>query len=138
DWSLKDGYTANLEKTGTVDPIDYTNAEMALRGGAIMVADTAWGWSTNYMPHTPVVDGTNYTYTWENVTLKKDEGFKIVQVDPEQWFGAGDVEITGATSLLGGDDNITVTSDADEVVVNLELLIKSAEFKKEFKVTLVE
>lgn len=127
NWSLANGTTAVLTKTGDVDPVDYTNIQYGLRGDGIMNADTAWSWSVDYMPHLPVVSGTDYTYTWNNVKLKQGGGFKIHGVENDQWLGVSAMSIEGdADGILGGGDNFEPQADT---TVNLTFLIKAAEFK---------
>lgn len=113
NWTLADGFSAVLTKTGSVEPIDYTSYELGLIGDGISVADTSWGWGATYNKKVPVVAGTNYTWLWNDVKVVAEKSFKIRQGD--NWDGKSigykDVTMAGADAAnfeTNGDGNFVV------------------------------
>jgi hypothetical protein len=78
-WTLGTGYAATMTKTGDLDAFNYTNTELGLIGGSLIVEGVSWGWENGYQLHKPVVENeTNYTWTWSNIEFAVDGGgFKI-------------------------------------------------------------
>ena len=96
-WSLADGYTATLTKTGDLEVIDYTNTELGLVGDGLMVDGAQHNWDTTIMLQKPVVvDVTNYTWTYEGVEVTTAGSFKIRE--GQTWDGKviGYTEVTMA------------------------------------------
>lgn len=115
-WSLSDGYAAELTKTGDLDAFDYSDTELGLIGGGIIVDGESWGWDDGYELHLPVVEGeTNYTWTWNNVEVDTEGGgFKIREGD--NWegisFGYPQVTMDGLAA-----DNFETNDDGNFVPV---------------------
>jgi len=97
-WTLGSDYVATLTKTGDLEISDYTNTELGLVGNAIMVDGNVVGWNTTVMSSVPVVtDETTYTWTYSNVEVLADSGFKIRE--GQDWSG----KIIGFTEVeMGG------------------------------------
>lgn len=87
DWSISDGYSANLERTGDLQLTDWTGVDLDIVGDGVSpdnddaIEDTS-GWSWGYAlladnEGDPTVDGDVYTWTWSQVILEADAGFKV-------------------------------------------------------------
>jgi len=105
-WELGEGTSATLTKTGDTPLEDYSTYEVGIIGDGIIVSDTAWGWNATYNKVTPSADGTNYTWSWTNVTVSDTASFKIRQ--GEDWdglnLGIGNVTMAGSSADNFSDD----------------------------------
>lgn len=128
-WTLGSGYTATLTKTGDIAATDYTNVGLGLTGDGVLDGGVAVGWGPIMGEQTPAVDGTNYTWTWNNVEVTSAGSFKIKDSDPN-WGGViiGYPQVTMAGSAAAdfdtnGDGNFVPTADGN---YNFTLLIEAA------------
>ncbi|MEZ5070120.1 MAG: hypothetical protein R2751_03900 [Bacteroidales bacterium] len=115
-WTLGDDFVATLVKTGDVPLTDYSDYEVGLIGDGVWAeADTAWGWGSTYDKVLPAVDGTNYSWSWDNVEVHNSGSFKIRQGD--DWnglnLGFGNVTMAGTSAgdFSDADGNIKVAAD---------------------------
>jgi hypothetical protein len=126
-WELGVGTTATLTKTGDAPLTDYSDYEVGLIGEGIIVSDTVWGWGATYDKVLPSVDGTNYTWSWTNVTVSDTASFKIRQGD--DWnglnLGYGDVTMAGSSADNFSDDGGNIKS-ATAGAFDFELSVDAA------------
>lgn len=134
--AIKNGYTATIEKTGTLEAVDYSNCQMELVGAGVAEqtgssADTAWSWGQVLLASNdgkPAKNGDVYTWTWSNVQLTTD-GWKIRTLNAAETggvasFDLGADKIDTANSVEGtstsgdiklaaaGKYNVTLAIDA--------------------------
>lgn len=143
DWSLADGFTYTTDKKGDIAVTDWSGVILDAVGDAISeenaeaVTDpSSWTWGNKLIADNggePSLDGTIYTWTWTNVALIENVGFKLRTENGEApangngasfdvGYAAVDalasseniVDLDGniSTSVAGNYD-ITVTIDAD-------------------------
>lgn len=129
-WTLKDGdiknsYTAAMEKTGTLEAIDYSNCEMELVGDAVAeqtgsaADESSWAWGNVLPAGKPTKEGDIYTWTWKGASLLGAKGFKVRTVNAAESggvaafdMGADKVDMANsAEGVQNVDGNISVTTD---------------------------
>lgn len=84
-WTIGEGYTATVEKTGDLEIIDYTDTELGLVGDGLVVDGNPHNWDETIMLSTPEVDGDTYTWTYAGVEVNVDGSFKIRE--GQDWNG---------------------------------------------------
>ena len=128
-WELGKGTTATMTKTGDTPPPDYSANDLGFIGDAVWTAaDSAWGWGATYEKMLPVVEGSNYTWSWSGVDVRNTGSFKIRQ--GEDWngmnLGYNDVTMAGASASnfeAADDGNFKPLADG---VFNFVLTVDSA------------
>lgn len=145
--AIKNGYTATIEKTGTLEAVDYSNCQMEVIGSGVAEQEGAtadassWGWGNVMLAGNdgkPVKNGDVYTWTWEKVTLTTD-GWKIRVLNAAESggvasfdLGDGAVDKTASTGVQeSSDGNIYVTAGNYKV----QLVIDSASDSKKIVIT---
>ncbi|MBN2746958.1 MAG: hypothetical protein JXR34_09540 [Bacteroidales bacterium] len=84
-YTLGTGYTATATKTGDLPLTDWTGVICDAVGTGVSVDNTnaipdpsGWGWGNKLLADgAPVKVGDIYTWTWTNITLEANEGFKL-------------------------------------------------------------
>ncbi len=110
-WTLGSGYVANVNKTGDLQVVDYTNTELGLVGDGLIVDGAPHNWETTIMVQTPTVENeTKYIWMYEGVEVSTDGSFKIRE--GQNWdglsYGFPQVEMAGLAAALfeaNGDGN---------------------------------
>jgi len=86
EWTKEAGFTAKLTKTSDLAMTNWTGVELDAVGSGVSADNTtaipdpsSWNWGNVIypVPNEPVIDGNLYTWTWEDVILEANEGFKI-------------------------------------------------------------
>ena len=128
-WSLANGTTATLERTGDLPLTDYSDVSLGLIGDGFNDADgNQWSWDGGYGLQTPTVDGDVYTWTWDGIEVLSAGSFKIRE--GEDWngysFGYPQVTMAGGAAAdfeANGDGNFVPLSDQ---TVNISFEINAA------------
>jgi len=117
-WTIAEGFTSTLTKTGDVQNTDYSTYLLGFIGNGVSVADTSWGWGDlSYENKTPQKDGEIYTYTWNNVTIaangNQEYSFKFRKDNAWDFtLGFNDVTMAGSAAADffsgSGDGNFGV------------------------------
>ena len=148
--AIKNGYTATIEKTGTLEPVNYTDCQMELIGGGVAeqegaaVDASSWKWGNVMLAGNggkPAVNGKVYTWTWEKVALTAD-GWKIRVLNAAESggvasfdLGDGAVDKTASTGVQASSDgNIYVTAGNYKV----ELVIDADKDAKKVVITALQ
>lgn len=84
-YTLGTGYTATATKTGALPMTDWTGVICDAVGTGVSADNTSaipdpsgWGWGNKLLADgAPVKTGDVYTWTWTNITLEANEGFKL-------------------------------------------------------------
>lgn len=143
NWSLADGFTYTTVKKGDISITDWTGVILDAVGDAVseenteaIVDPSAWGWGNKLIADNsgePSLEGTIYTWTWTNVALIENTGFKLRTENGEApangngasfdvGFAAVDVDGSSEniadldgdiSTTVGGNYDITVTIDSD-------------------------
>lgn len=136
-WSLADGYSVNMERTGDLPKTDWTGVELDMVGDGVSddnadaIPDpSAWNWGNVIYPdpNEPDVDGDLYTWTWDSVILEADEGFKIRTKN-------GEAPPVGGANFDVGFDAVDTDASSDNVADNSGNI--SVTVKGEYKVVIV-
>lgn len=130
-WTLADGYTATVTKTGDSEIKDYSTTELGLVGNGIVMGDSVAGWSTTVYLHTPEASNTKYTWSWDNVQVTDTGSFKIRE--GQDWegvvIGYGQVTMAGGAAddfTTNGDGNFVPTvSGAYDITLEIEASTES-------------
>jgi hypothetical protein len=87
DWTLEDGFSATLTKTGDLPLTNWTDVKLDAVGSGISVDNldasddtSGWNWGNVIVANNngiPTKVGDVYTWTWTSVVLEANEGFKI-------------------------------------------------------------
>lgn len=125
-WSLENGTTASVVKTGDVQAIDYSETSLGLVGDGLMVDGAQHNWDVTILNHTPEISNeTTYTWTYENVEVTTAGSFKIRE--GQDWdgksIGFNDVIMAGPNAAdfeTNGDGNFVPLADG---AYNFELVI---------------
>lgn len=124
-WTLEGGTTATVEKTGDLEAFDYSTTELGLVGDGLMVDGEQHNWDVTVLPHVPVTDETNYSWTYEDVEVSTLGSFKLRE--GQDWNGKviGYEEVTMAGTAAtdfdsNGDGNFVPLYDGN---YDFELLI---------------
>ena len=127
-WTLGAGHSASMVKTADIEIFNYTNTEFGLVGDGIVWNDTVVGWNTSVMVDVPVVDGTNYTWTYEGVEVDVAGSFKIRE--GQDWtglsFGYPQLVWAGLSQDKFGDDGTGNIKPLENGTYDMELLIDAA------------
>jgi len=118
DWTLGEGYSASIEKTGDIPTTDWTGVDLDIVGEAVSsdnpdaIQDTSsWGWGNALLADNsgdPTVDGELYTWTWTKVIIEGSGGFKVrtengspaPENDMSVDLGFGAVDTDNSSSLI--------------------------------------
>jgi hypothetical protein len=140
-YTLGDGYTATLTKTGDIPLTDWTQTQVEAVGSGVDAAnpnatpDLVWTWGNVLMADNgglPTQNGDVYTWTWNSMIVAANEGWKLRTynyVAPPQGgsvfdVGYSNIDLANSTSNLvddgsgnivisvGGSYNVTLTIDA--------------------------
>lgn len=84
-YTLGEGYTATATKTGDLPLTNWTDVICDAVGTGVSADNTAaiadpssWGWGNKLLADgVPTQTGDVYTWTWTNVVLEANEGFKL-------------------------------------------------------------
>ena len=135
--AIKNGYTAKVEKTGTIEiaETDYSACQMELVGSGVAeqtgsAADTAWSWGQVLLASNdgkPAKSGSVYTWTWNNVQLTTD-GWKIRTLNAAPSgnvnnfdLGDGAVDKTASPNVqASADGNIYVTAGKYNITLAID------------------
>lgn len=123
--AIKNGYTATIEKTGTLEAVDYSNCQMELVGSGVAEqtgssADTAWSWGQVLLASNdgkPAKNGDVYTWTWSNVQLTTD-GWKIRTLNA--------AETGGVASFDLGADKIDTANSVEGTSTSGDIILAAA------------
>mgnify|MGYP001335354327 FL=1 len=116
-YELGKGYTATITKTGNLDPINYTTYQMGIIGNAYFLPNgNPANWDENFGTQLPVVNGTEYTWTYDlELIAEKEVKFRQGSDWAGKIIGYGDVTMAGPAagnfSDSGGDHNFKVSAD---------------------------
>lgn len=143
DWSLTDGYSASMERTGDLTLTNWEGVKLDAVGDGISqdnddaIEDpSSWEWGYKLLADNegePEVDGDVYTWTWTEVILEADSGFKIRTEDGEASpendisfdIGYDAVDTDNSSDLVdNADGNIIVTEKA---TFNITTVIDAAD-----------
>ena len=116
-WSLENGTTATLEKTGDVQAADYSETELGFVGNGLNYNGAQHNWDETIMLMLPEVSNeTTYTWTWSGVEVTTLGSFKIRQ--GQDWngkvIGYNEVTMAGANAAdfeTNGDGNFVPLVD---------------------------
>lgn len=100
-WSLANGTTAAVVKTGDVSAIDYSETSLGLIGDGLMVDGAQHNWDVTLFNHVPEISNeTTYTWTYSGVEVTTLGSFKIRQGQTwdEKSIGYNDVVMAGAAA----------------------------------------
>ena len=140
DWSMSEGYSLSMERTGDVPLTDWTGVSLDIVGDGVSpdnedaVEDpSGWGWGYKLLADNngePTVEGDVYTWTWSQVILEADAGFKVRtengETAPENDMsfdvGFDAVDTDNSSDLVDGSDgNIIVTEkDTFDIVTTID------------------
>jgi|GEM_PF-745195 len=135
DWTLADGTSASLNKTGDIQVNDWSEIMFDVFGNGVdegnegAIADPSdWGWGYALAADGPptvdgdVDEGAIFSYTWTEVALNpaEGEGFGFRSVEGEEYNGTvlryaaldeenSDMDYVTSTTNAFGDVNIDVT-----------------------------
>ncbi len=141
-WDLTAGISATATKTAELPKTNWTDVLLDAVGDGVSgenanaIADpSSWGWGNKLLADgAPVIAGDVYTWTWTNVVLEADSGFKLRTEDgvaPSNGNGAGfdaglesvDHDNSSANVNAETTGNITVTVKA---TYNIKMVIDAA------------
>ena len=146
--AIKNGYTAKVEKTGTIElkAVDYSDCQMELVGSGVAeqtgaTADTAWGWGNVLLAGNdgkPAKAGDVYTWSWNNVSLTVD-GWKIRTLNAAP---SGDVNnFDLGAEVIDKDASVALASEEGDIKLaaagtyNVSLVIDAAADTKKIVIT---
>lgn len=128
-WTLGEGHTASLEKTGDIAVTDWTGVKVDMVGDGVSAdnpnatEDTSgWNWGNVLVADNngePTVSGSVYTWTWDAIVIEADAGFKIRSLNGEAPpsgganfdVGYGAVDAANSSALVADKDgNMSVTT----------------------------
>lgn len=99
-WTLGEGFAANMNRTGDLSAIDYTDTELGLIGNSLVLDGAPHNWDSTLFVHKPVIEGeTTYIWTFPGVEVSADTtygGFKIREGQSWDGFSAGFPQVTMA------------------------------------------
>ena len=141
-WDLTSGISATATKTAELPKTNWTDVVLDAVGDGVSADNTnaiadpsSWGWGNKLLADAvPTIDGDVYTWTWTNVVLEADSGFKLRTEDgvaPSNGNGAGfdaglesvDHDNSSANVNAETTGNITVTVKA---TYNIKMVIDAA------------
>lgn len=129
-YTLGSGYTATATKTGGLPLTNWTGVICDAVGTGVSgdnnsaVADpSSWGWGNKLLADgAPVVNGDVYTWTWSNMVIEANEGFKLRTED-------GMAPATGGANFDAGleaVDHANSSTDVDPATTgNLLVTVKA-------------
>jgi hypothetical protein len=85
EYTLGTGYTATATKTGDLPLTNWTGVICDAVGDGVSADNSSaipdpsgWGWGNKLLADgAPTVNGDVYTWTWTNITLEANSGFKV-------------------------------------------------------------
>ena len=120
--AIKNGYTAKVEKTGTIEiaETDYSECQMELVGAGVAEqtgssADTAWKWGQVLLASNdgkPAKSGSVYTWTWSNVQLTTD-GWKIRTLNAQATGGVNNFDL--GAEFIDKAASVALTSESGDI-----------------------
>ena len=126
-WSLTDGYSATMEKTGEADEEPEYPESLYMIGGALNLEDSdangtpdGWQWELTDVPMIPVHSHPNAF--WRIVWLEASEGLKFAPA--REWngdFGSADDTQPGVGDHKKGGSNIPAPAEAGYYMVYVDL-----------------
>lgn len=149
--AIKNGYTAKVEKTGTIEieEVDYSACQMELVGSGVAeqtgsTADTAWSWGQVLLASNdgkPAKSGSVYTWTWNNVQLTT-EGWKIRTLNAAASGGVNNFDL-GANAIDTANSVPETSTDGDIILkeagkYNVTLAIDAAADTKTITIVAAE
>lgn len=147
--AIKNGYTATIEKTGTLEAVDYSNCQMELVGAGVAEqtgssADTAWSWGQVLLASNdgkPAKNGDVYTWTWSNVQLTTD-GWKIRTLNAAETGGVAKFDL--GADKIDTANSVEGTSTSGDIILaaagkyNVTLAIDAAADTKTITIVAAE
>ena len=138
-WTAGEGFAATLERTGDLPTMDWTDIELGLVGAGLSQDGVPHNWDETLYLQKPAVDGTNFTYTYNNVEVNTGGGgFKIRE--GQNWdgtiLGYNEVVMAGdgaAEFETNGDGNFVPLVEGGKY--NMVLLIDASTEVYTFTVT---
>ena len=122
--AIKNGYTAKVEKTGTIEiaETDYSECQMELVGAGVAEqtgssADTAWSWGQVLLASNdgkPAKSGSVYTWTWSNVQLTTD-GWKIRTLNAQASGGVNNFDL--GADKIDTANSVEGTSTSGDIIL---------------------
>lgn len=143
NWSLTDGHSASMERTGDLPLTDWTGVVLDMVGDGVSpdnedaVEDpSSWSWGYKLIADDngePTVDGDVYTWTWTDVVLEADAGFKIRTEDGEPSpendmsfdIGYDAVDVDNSSDLVDDVDGNIIVTEKD--TFNITTVIDAAD-----------
>jgi hypothetical protein len=120
DYTLGDGYTATLTKTGDLPLTDWNGVVCDAVGtgvsadnpNAIVPDPSGWAWGNKLLADNagvPTVNGDVYTWTWTGIIIEANEGFKLRTED-------GVAPPVGGANFDVGYANLDTDASSDKVI----------------------
>lgn len=131
-WSLANGTSATVVKTGDVQAIDYSQTSLGLVGDGLMVDGAQHNWDVTILNHVPEISNeTTYTWTYSGVEVTTLGSFKIRE--GQDWdgksIGYNDVVMAGANAAdfeTNGDGNFVPLADGTyDFVLEIDALTET-------------
>ncbi len=128
EWTLGEGYTASMVKTGDLPVTDYSAVELGLVGDGLVVSGSQHNWDETILVHAPDVNNTVYTWTFDNVEVTTAGSFKIREGQDWSGYSFGYPQVTMAGTGAGdfetnNDGNFIPTVDG---TYNIEFVIDAS------------
>jgi len=119
-YTLGDGYTATLTKTGDLPLTNWDGVVCDAVGtgvsadnpNAIVPDPSGWAWGNKLLADNagvPVVNGDVYTWTWTSMIIEANEGFKVRTEN-------GEAPPSGGANFDAGYGNLDVDASSDKVI----------------------
>ncbi len=106
-WTDGEGYAATMTRTGDLPSKDWSDIELGLVGDGLVFDGAKHNWDNTAMLKTPAVNGSVFTWDFENITVATDGGgFKIRQGN--DWSNA----------IIGFNDVVLLGDGADDFETN--------------------
>lgn len=112
-WSIEDGFTASVVKTGDATIKDYSETELGLIGSYLVAGEEmSAGWDSTILLTVPEQNNTVYTWRWSAVQVMVDSSFKVREGQTWDNMSVGFPQVTMAGSLA---DKFTTNADGNFV-----------------------
>jgi len=131
-WDFANGISLTWTKTGDVSYTNWTNTQIEIVGNGVAadnpnaVSDNIWNWNVYLFADNnglPTKNGNVYTWTWTNVHILANQGWKVRSHDATNSFDAGNniVDPNNAANWVTGtgnsDINLSVEGQYDLTLV---------------------